>query len=166
MKKAGKRARKLSRLPGSNELVRSMPQAIIAQNPHPGNTAGTRDNRERYLTFALSGRHWVDPLTGWTASDDPMAQVKLKFPIADSAIRFVESQGWNYVLQDQLEPENRPAPPLSFLAETKSKPIHYPKSQSQEQRLNSDKVQSDEVEVAGLLSFPASDPPTWIGTSI
>ena len=125
MTKESKAQKRLSRAPGGKELSRAMPCAIIARKPRVPVTSGTGDLHHWYLTFAPTGRRWADPLTGWTASDDPLAQIRLRFPDRQSATRFAESQGWNYVVQDQAGLRIRPAPRLPFLAEENAKPICY-----------------------------------------
>ena len=38
---------------------------------------------------------------GWTADDDPIADVELQFDFLNSVIRFAERQGIDYRVQDQ-----------------------------------------------------------------
>jgi len=51
--------------------------------------------------------HWVieyesvsarnpEPLMGWSASQDTLNQVKIKFPTKESAIAHAEREGWDY----------------------------------------------------------------------
>jgi ETC complex I subunit conserved region len=37
---------------------------------------------------------------GWTASGDPFAHIRLRFPDRQSAIEFAERHGWQYELRD------------------------------------------------------------------
>ena len=46
---------------------------------------------------------------GWTADDNPIADVELEFGSLNAAIRFAERQGINYRVQDQRHtPEAAP----------------------------------------------------------
>jgi hypothetical protein len=36
----------------------------------------------------------ADPLTGWQGQGDTRGQVTLKFPTAEGAVAFADSQGW------------------------------------------------------------------------
>lgn len=125
MKKESKPQKSASRAPGCNELSQTVPLAIIARKPRVPVTSGNGDLDHWYLTFAPTGRRWADPLTGWTGSDDPLAQIRLRFPDRQSAMRFAESQGWNYIVQDQADLYLRSAPRLPFLSEENAKPISY-----------------------------------------
>jgi len=45
---------------------------------------------------------WISPLTGWTSTDNTKSQLQFKFKSKDEAIKFAESQGFEY---DVTEPE-------------------------------------------------------------
>lgn len=63
-------------------------------------------------------RHWIlecerrrppfrEPLMGWTGSDDPLGQVRIRFPTKEQAIAFAARRGWTWTVH---EPKARPAP--------------------------------------------------------
>lgn len=61
---------------------------------------GGRTKRAWVLAFDARSPQWIDPLMGWTASDDPWAQVQLKFPDLASAVAYAERQGLDYRVID------------------------------------------------------------------
>jgi hypothetical protein len=64
-------------------------------------TSGTRGTKRWVLRFERRQPLYLEPLTGWTADDDPIADVELQFDSLNSAIRFAERQGIDYRVQDQ-----------------------------------------------------------------
>lgn len=48
------------------------------------------------LEFEPFGHRWIEPLMGWTSSDDPFAQVRLSFPTLAAAVDYAERQGLDY----------------------------------------------------------------------
>lgn len=55
--------------------------------------SGTAKTREWVLEFAPASARDVDPLMGWTSSDDTQSQVRLRFPSKEAAIDYAESRG-------------------------------------------------------------------------
>jgi hypothetical protein len=45
------------------------------------------------LEFEATRAGFVEPLTGWTGSDDPFAQVRLTFPSRAAAVAYAERIG-------------------------------------------------------------------------
>ncbi|CEO94772.1 NADH dehydrogenase [ubiquinone] iron-sulfur protein 4, mitochondrial [Plasmodiophora brassicae] len=43
---------------------------------------------------------WSNPLTGWTASRDPLIQVRIKFNSREAAVQFAETHGLSYRVQE------------------------------------------------------------------
>ncbi len=62
--------------------------------------SGGRTKRAWVLEFEPKSARWIEPLMGWTASDDPFAQVRLTFPDLASAADYAERQGLDYQVID------------------------------------------------------------------
>jgi len=54
------------------------------------------DNQER----------WINPLTGWTSTGDPLSNQQLRFETPEQAIEFAKKQGWDYSVDEQREKAN------------------------------------------------------------
>lgn len=74
-------------------------RAVIFQPARSAMTSGKARSGGWRLIFERRGAPYVEPLMGWTADDDPLAQVELSFPTLRSAIRYAERQGLPYILQ-------------------------------------------------------------------
>ena len=61
--------------------------------------SGTAKTREWVLEFAPASAREVDPLMGWTSSDDTQAQVRLRFDSQDAAEAYAKSNGIQYDVQ-------------------------------------------------------------------
>jgi hypothetical protein len=48
------------------------------------------------LEFEPAGRRRIELLMGWTATDDPFAQIRLTFPTLTAAVDYAERQGLDY----------------------------------------------------------------------
>jgi hypothetical protein len=57
---------------------------------------GQRKARGWVLEFERAGRTWIEPLMGWTATDDPFAPIRLTFPTLAAAVNYAERQGLDY----------------------------------------------------------------------
>jgi len=79
-------------LPGSNTEAGSLPPARTGWVPE----------------FERSSAPYIEPLIGWTGSEDPFAQIRSNFPDLQSAIIFAERHGWPYRVED-------PPPQLTHL---------------------------------------------------
>ncbi|HEX5957066.1 MAG TPA: ETC complex I subunit [Hyphomicrobiaceae bacterium] len=55
--------------------------------------AGGHKRRTWVLEFEPVGSRWIEPLMGWTATDDPFAQIRLAFPTLSAAAGYAERQG-------------------------------------------------------------------------
>jgi len=63
-----------------------------------------RARRGRWkLRFERRYPQYVEPLMGWTADDDPLTQVELSFPSAESAIAYARREGLQYTVQGALD---------------------------------------------------------------
>ena len=70
--------------------------AIIYKPARSAMTSGRRGTKQWILRFGRRRPLRIEPLMGWTAGDDPMAHVELKFDSLRSATRYAERQGLSY----------------------------------------------------------------------
>jgi hypothetical protein len=95
-------------LPGtSTPAPGPLPTARIYQMS-PSAAQSAPGARPWVLEFERSKPLEIDPLTGWTLSSDPLAQVRMTFPDMQSAIGFAERKGWRYQVADPVAPRRRP----------------------------------------------------------
>ncbi|MCC7047260.1 MAG: ETC complex I subunit [Alphaproteobacteria bacterium] len=66
--------------------------------------------QEWLLEFEPGARR-PEPLMGWTASDDTLAQVRLRFETKDEAIAYARKHGLQFVLE---EPQERRIKPKAY----------------------------------------------------
>lgn len=79
-------------------------RARIYQPARTAMQSGTAKARGWVLEFAPASAREVDPLMGWTSSDDMNAQVKLRFESAEAALDYARLHG---IEADVLEPKTR-----------------------------------------------------------
>lgn len=63
-------------------------------------SSGTAKTKAWVLEFAPASAREVDPLMGWTSSDDTQSQVKLKFETKEAAIEYANENGIEVSVQD------------------------------------------------------------------
>ncbi|CAH1696037.1 conserved hypothetical protein [Hyphomicrobiales bacterium] len=89
--------------PGPLAMGRSVfPEDAVARIFRPSRcvmTAGRARSKGWRLVFERRSAPVIEPLMGWTAGRDTLAQVELDFPTLDAAIRYTERQGLAYVVQ-------------------------------------------------------------------
>lgn len=68
--------------------------------------SGTARSRVWILEFPAADPRAIDPLMGWTGSDDTQSQVRLRFPTQQKAVDYAKEQGLDYVIQ---QPHKRAA---------------------------------------------------------
>lgn len=56
-------------------------------------SSGTAKSRQWVLEYVNDTGREVDPLMGWTSSDDTQAQVRLRFPSKEAAMEYAEDHG-------------------------------------------------------------------------
>jgi hypothetical protein len=56
-------------------------------------TSGMAKTRKWILDFAPASARDVDPLMGWTSSDDMQSQVRLRFSTKEEALEYAEAHG-------------------------------------------------------------------------
>lgn len=80
---------------------------MFARIYRPARTAtqsGMARARKWVLEYAPETRRAIDPLMGWTGSDDMRSQVRLLFEDRESAARYAEKHGIPYRIE---EPQGR-----------------------------------------------------------
>jgi hypothetical protein len=125
-----------------------MPRVRISQRACAATQSGPGSG-EWLLEFEPSARLTVDPLMGWSGGAGPLAQIRVRFPDISSAIAFAERNGW-------LGPGR--ADPSSHTEDNSGCPG--------EQTARDDFARWDRVDEANRDSFPASDPPSWTGSTV
>ncbi len=78
--------------------------ARIFQPARTAMQSGTAKTRGWVLEFAPSSAREVDPLMGWTSSDDTQSQVRLRFDTREAAEDYAKAKGIAY---DVTEPKPR-----------------------------------------------------------
>ena len=56
-------------------------------------TSGMAKTRKWVLDYAPSSARQVDPLMGWTSSDDTQSQVRLRFDTKEAALEYAQAHG-------------------------------------------------------------------------
>lgn len=70
----------------------------------PARTAmqsGTRRTKRWRLEFLTDSALEVEPLMGWTSSNDTTRQIKLDFATREEAIAFAQHKGIDYVVEEE-----------------------------------------------------------------
>lgn len=67
-------------------------------------SSGTAKTRNWVLEFAQGSSREIDPLMGWTSSDDTQSQVKLRFDSKEAALSYAKEMG---IEADVTEPQSR-----------------------------------------------------------
>ena len=84
----------------------SVMRARIYQPARTAMSSGTAKTKHWVLEFAPASARDVDPLMGWTSSDDTQSQVRLTFETKASAIAYAKDKGLEAIVQ---EPKMRKA---------------------------------------------------------
>ena len=175
------------KVPGTDMRSWDVPTAVIYRPARSAMTSAPRPNHW-ILEFEPSRPLWIEPLMGYTSSDDPYGSIRLKFPDQQSAIAFAEQNDWTYVVR-----EDAPAhPPVSrwrgierhrlykgadapgaFRIHAQQRPgrsDHTPQRAAEQDGAvdlsEPGKDDFDPVLEASLESFPASDPPARTGVTV
>lgn len=75
-------------------------RARIYQPAKTAMQSGTAKTKGWVLEFAQSSGREVDPLMGWTSSDDTQTQVRLRFDTKQDALDYAKSNGIDATVQD------------------------------------------------------------------
>ncbi len=81
-------------------------RARIYQPAKTAMSSGTAKTKSWVLEFAQTSAREVDPLMGWTSSDDTQTQVKMSFESKDAAVDYAQANGIEFTVQ---EPKKRGA---------------------------------------------------------
>ncbi len=93
--------------------------AHIYKPSRSGMTSGKARTKGWNLRFEPRSAPFIDPLMGWTGSDDTLTQVEISFPTLDAALRYAKRQGLSYVVHGRKDmprassPEARTRHPFS-----------------------------------------------------
>ena len=68
--------------------------------------SGTARTRQWVLEFPQADQRDIDPLMGWTSSDDTQSQVRLRFATRAEAEDYAKDNGLEYVV---IDPQKRAA---------------------------------------------------------
>ena len=73
-------------------------------------SSGTAKAKDWVLEYVAGNRREIDPLMGWTSSDDTQTQVKLRFDSKEAALDYANEHGIDAVVSDPQErkPNIRP----------------------------------------------------------
>ena len=75
-------------------------RARIYQPAKTAMSSGMAKTKHWVLEFAPASARSVDPLMGWTSSDDTQAQVKIQVESKQAAIAYAKDQGIDAQVQD------------------------------------------------------------------
>lgn len=81
-------------------------RARIFQPAKTAMSSGTAKTKHWVLEFAPASARSVDPLMGWTSSNDTQAQVRMTFETKEAALDYAEEHNIDAVVQ---EPNKRRA---------------------------------------------------------
>lgn len=85
-------------------------RARIYQPARNAMQSGTAKTKNWVLEFAPATSREIDPLMGWTSSDDTQTQVKMRFDSKEAAMDYAQANGIDAVVQDphKRKPNIRP----------------------------------------------------------
>ena len=75
-------------------------RARIYQPARNAMQSGTAKTHEWVLEYAPSSPREVDPLMGWTSSDDTQAQVRLRFASREEALAYAGANGIDAIVTE------------------------------------------------------------------
>lgn len=75
-------------------------RARIYQPARTAMSSGTAKTKSWVLEFPQASARDVDPLMGWTSSDDMQSQVKLQFDSKEDALDYAKNNGIDAVVTD------------------------------------------------------------------
>ena len=79
-------------------------RARIYQPARTAMSSGSAKTRHWFLEFAPASKREVDPLMGWTSSDDTQSQVRLKFDTKEAALDYARA---HKIDAEVFEPKKR-----------------------------------------------------------
>ena len=75
-------------------------QARIFRPAKSAMSSGTAKTRKWVLEFAKASAREIDPLMGWTSSDDTQSQVRMIFDTKEEALEYAKDNGIDAVVTD------------------------------------------------------------------
>ncbi len=75
-------------------------RARIYQPARTAMQSGTAKTKSWVLEYAPQSPRAVDPLMGWTSSDDMDSQVRLRFSTKEAALDYAKAHGIDAIVQD------------------------------------------------------------------
>ena len=75
-------------------------QARIYRPTRTAMSSGQAKTHEWVLEYTADSARAVDPLMGWTSSNDTQAQVRLRFDTKEAALDYAKAQGIDAVVQE------------------------------------------------------------------
>jgi len=63
-------------------------------------SSGQAKSRDWVLEYSNASVRQVDPLMGWTSSEDTQAQVRLRFPTKEAALEYANDHGIDAVVTE------------------------------------------------------------------
>ena len=63
-------------------------------------SSGQAESRDWVLVYSGASGRQVDPLMGWTSSDDTQTQVRLRFPTKEAALEYAKDHGIDAVVTE------------------------------------------------------------------
>lgn len=90
-----------------------MPTVKIYRPTKNAMQSGRANTRRWVLEYEAERAKFIDPLMGWTGSDDTKNQIKLRFETREDAIAYAERKGLSYRVD---EPKERVIRPKNYAA--------------------------------------------------
>ena len=91
---------------------------------YPVSKSATQSGRGKteiwMLEYELETQRRPEPLMGWTAADDTLAEVRLKFASQDEAVAFATAKGIEYTVS---KAQNRIVTPRNYVDNFKYRPV-------------------------------------------
>ena len=70
--------------------------------------SGLAKTKSWVLEYEEIGPRRPESLMGWTASQDTLNQVRLKFETQEAAVAYADKKGWSYTLQPKRQKKVKP----------------------------------------------------------
>ncbi|WP_244906229.1 NADH dehydrogenase ubiquinone Fe-S protein 4 [Celeribacter ethanolicus] len=105
------------KIPGTDLTSPDLPTALIYRPARSSHTSAPIRRQHWILEFEPARAPVIEPLMGWTATEDPYRPIRLTFPDLDSAIAFAEQNDWQYIVRHEPD-KRRSVPPRRFWWET------------------------------------------------
>jgi len=74
--------------------------------------SGRANSAKWVLEYELKTPRRPEPLMGWTAANDTLNQVQMRFASKEAAVALAESEGWEYAVS---EPHTRKIRPRNYI---------------------------------------------------